>query len=223
MRNTRKFGRPLGVLPVGLAVLLLLLLLVQGAALASEDVVGKIVRLQGEVVLERGRTVLTPVAGDSLRSVDVAVTGKDGRLEASLADGTVLTLGGDTRFVFRDYDFRPEQDSGRMLFDLTEGAFRIVTGKISEMGKSTVVVRTPRATIGIRGTDAWGGFLRGDRFGVLMVQGKGVVISNQNGSQEIRTPGYGVWVKGADAILPEPVVWKDKAVAEAVATVSFKK
>ncbi len=52
-----------------------------------------------------------------------------------------------------------------------------------------------------------------------MVQGKEVVISNRNGSQEIKTPGFGVWVKGADAVLPEPRVWKD----EAVTTVSFGK
>ena len=222
MRKIREFEWPFGMLAAGVGILLLLWF-VQGWALASEEAIGKVVRLQGEVALERGETTLAPSRGGAVLSNDVAVTGKDGRLEVSLADGTVLTLGGDTRFVFRDYDFQPDRSSGRMLFDLTEGAFRIVTGKISRVGKSTVVVRTPRATIGIRGTDAWGGFLRGDRFGVLMVRGKGVVISNQSGSQEIKTPGFGVWVKGANAVLPEPEAWKAEAVAEAVATVSFGK
>lgn len=77
-----------------------------------------------------------------------------------MVDDTVVTLGDNTRFEVRDDLVSAELATGNVALSLLEGTFRLVTGPLT--GPLTggperpLVVTTPLATIGVRGTDFWG-------------------------------------------------------------------
>ena len=64
-------------------------------------------------------------------------------------DQTSLTVAPNSDIVLDSYAYDPEGQTGDMTLSLTRGALRFVGGRISK--KSEVQVRTPTATIGIRG------------------------------------------------------------------------
>lgn len=69
-------------------------------------------------------------------------------------DGQIVSVGSDSLFVITEYKFDPHKPKeGSFVGSLFKGAVRAVTGVIGETNKDNVKVKTPAATIGIRGTD----------------------------------------------------------------------
>ena len=64
-------------------------------------------------------------------------------------DQTSLAVAPDSDIVLDTYTYDPDQQSGDMALTLTRGTLRFIGGRISK--KRDVTVRTPTATIGIRG------------------------------------------------------------------------
>lgn len=89
-------------------------------------------------------------SGDELRSGDLIVTRGDGRAQLRFSDGAIVSLQPDTQFRIDDYRFDPQQQRG--FFTLLRGAMRTATGAIGKRDRSDYRMRTPTATIGIRGT-----------------------------------------------------------------------
>ncbi len=205
-----------------MSVLLACLCLSLAAAPAQAmEPVGQVVRVQGQA------SAVDPATGDSralapeadLYSGDRLETGSEARLEARFTDGTTLTLSADTVLLIDSYVL--DADGGGALLELTTGAFRAVTGAITDAPDPWFQVKTPLAAIGIRGTDFWGGWLGADGFGVLMISGdKRVVVSNAAGAVAL-SPGEGTSVS-APGTAPTPVKqWPAAKVARAVRTVTF--
>src|SRR3546814_15543233 len=63
-----------------------------------------------------------------------------------------MGLGGDARMVIDQMVFDPATQTGVQAFSLVQGAFVIASGAIGKFDPESVSVRTPVATIGIRGT-----------------------------------------------------------------------
>lgn len=81
-------------------------------------------------------------------------TGADGKVVLRFDDGQMAAISSETTFKVDDYRFeaaRPEQ--GNVAFSLLKGALRLVTGLIGERNQKAFALKTPNATIGIRGTD----------------------------------------------------------------------
>ena len=98
--------------------------------------------------------------GDSVSSGDTIVTAANGRVQIQLADGGLLALRPGTEFRIEKFAY-PQATSARAdtveqpasFFELVKGGFRSITGAIGKENKDDYRVRTPVATIGIRGTD----------------------------------------------------------------------
>ncbi|MGH7604610.1 MAG: FecR family protein [Gemmatimonadaceae bacterium] len=81
-------------------------------------------------------------------------TGPGAQVTLVFDDKQQVVLDENTSFKITDYRFKAEEPhNDRMVFDLLRGAMRFVTGIIGARNRDTVAVRTPQATIGIRGTD----------------------------------------------------------------------
>lgn len=81
-------------------------------------------------------------------------TGDNSRVVMKFEDGQVIALNANTSFKIDQYHFeqaRPEKSS--MVFSLLKGAMRAVTGLMVQNNANAFTLRTPSATIGIRGTD----------------------------------------------------------------------
>ncbi len=101
------------------------------------------------------------------------------------------------------------------------GAFRFLSGRVAKLASSDVSVTTPVATVGIRGTEFWGGPIDDQALGVFLIQGA-VSVSNAAGTQILSQPGQGTNVATPGAA-PGPVTfWPADKVNRAIATVTFR-
>lgn len=96
------------------------------------------------------------VAKDSLvESGDVLITGTDGRMRVRMQNGEQIALHPNTRFVIDQYTpaisaGRPE--TGKSFYSLVRGGFDAVVSSLGRRDSSSYRVKTPVATLGIRGT-----------------------------------------------------------------------
>lgn len=114
---------------------------------------GVIDLVEGQVnVLDANRKRRTVKVGDKIFEGDSIVTGKTGELHAELTDGGVLAIRPDTAMRIIKYQANGES-SDASIFGLLKGSFRSITGWIGKNAPASYQVRTPTATVGVRGTD----------------------------------------------------------------------
>ncbi|MCP4042857.1 MAG: FecR domain-containing protein, partial [Gammaproteobacteria bacterium] len=76
-----------------------------------------------------------------------------GMAQIRFKDGGFISLKSQSRFQVEEYNFSGKEDgTERSFFNLIKGGFRTITGLIGGRNKKAYRVRTPVATIGIRGT-----------------------------------------------------------------------
>jgi hypothetical protein len=120
-----------------------------------------------------------------------------------MADGGLIALKPSTEFVIDDFSYAgSDADTGsaenpdRSFFSLVKGGFRSITGAVGQKDKSAYRVRTPVATIGIRGTDYDAIYCdsaceTGSTGLYVGVTQGGVVLTNSAGSLELGPGQYG--------------------------------
>ena len=177
------FGRIVGVL-VGGAVALALVVSAHaqdaeiGVAAAVNPRTTGTPPAQAERVLTVGTNVFTQ---------ERIVTGERGQTQMLFLDESALTIGPNSDMVLDEFVYDPDAQTGSLVINATKGVFRLVGGKISK--KNPVLLKTPTATIGIRGGINY--TVIGDNslqtingFGQTTVESEGVRIT-------IDRPGYG--------------------------------
>lgn len=80
---------------------------------------------------------------------DEIITGAGGRVQMLFADDTRIAVGARSRLVIEDVLFDSSAGSSNFVVEAVSGAFRFLSGRSSDDSYS---VRTPTATMGIRGT-----------------------------------------------------------------------
>ena len=192
------------------------------ASAADAPVAGTVSHLQGAAFanhrvssdnLYKGRPVLV---GDHI------VTGHNSRVLLKMVDGAMLTLGEDTEFVISAYHYSKKAKQGSATLELIRGVFRAVTGAIGKLKERDFKVRTSVATIGIRGTDFWGGFHFSNSLDVALLDGKGIYIENAAGRVEVTSIGDGTTINSDNETPSAPKRWGDKKLDAAKQTVALK-
>ncbi|MDZ7750539.1 MAG: Ig-like domain-containing protein [Gammaproteobacteria bacterium] len=91
--------------------------------------------------------------GDAVFEGDVLET-KSGFVSIRFQDGTFFQLGANARAVLDEFTYQPEASEGSFASTVLIGAFRYVSGKLAELqtGRHSTI-KTPVATIGIRGSE----------------------------------------------------------------------
>lgn len=146
--TTRKSIKPRGVLTLVVALLAMLQWSPAWASVARvEFVVGEVVGVDAAGAIRR------LVKGSILNAGDTVKTA-EGRAQIRFTDGGYTSLQPQTEFRIDDYEYqnkKPEQSRG--FFSLLKGGLRTITGAIGRLRKKSYQLRTPVATIGIRGTE----------------------------------------------------------------------
>ena len=115
--------------------------------------VGEIGQIKGSGVLEReGDIVIKGNAGVGVQSMDAAVTA-NGTMRIDFIDETRVELTEQSRLVIDEFVFDPANDVGSLSIKASLGTVRYASGQIAKRYKQNVKIRTPSATIGVRGTD----------------------------------------------------------------------
>lgn len=149
---------------------------------------------------------------------DMLATGDDARLEATLADGTKLTLGENGEMLVDDFVYDPEAGNGRLALKVARGAFLFVGGETERTERTMVSIETPMATLGVRGTTVWGGYLDGF-YSIIVLDGE-VEVTTAGGSRTLRA-GQATEIVAPGRRPLEPHAWKQPKIARAVRTISF--
>lgn len=122
-------------------------------AAAPPNPAGKVELVEGEVtVFDKAKKARRVAVGDVVHEGEGIVTGRDGELHLDMEDGGFIAVRPNTRMSIAAYRAEGD-DKDKSVFSLLEGTFRSVTGWIGKFNPRSYQVRTPTATIGVRGTD----------------------------------------------------------------------
>ena len=191
-----------------------------GSQTAAQEAIGAVSRIQGVASATRDGATRRLGLNTSVFLKDVVSTGETARLEVTFADNTRLTLGEKAKLTLDTYVFNPAAGSGTIKFGLV-GAMRFLSGQVSKLANSDVSVTTAVASLGIRGTEFWGGPIDNQALGVFLIEGA-VSVSNAAGEQILSRPGQGTNI-ATPGSAPGPVtVWPQDKVNRAFATVAFQ-
>ena len=111
--------------------------------------------LTGEASAGPSLTRTTPIAkGQRIDSGNYVVTGAKSLVVLGFDDGQKMVLNENTQFRITSYSFKQDEPKkDKFSFDLLKGALRAVTSLFARRNPNAYALRTPQATIGIRGTD----------------------------------------------------------------------
>lgn len=185
-----------------LVALILLVMLALPATHAAASV-GKVMYTFGKVTVETP-AVEVLIKGDSVDAGNVIVTGPKGYVQLLLDDGTKIAIRPASRFVIEALempaeDGQPIIGEGKVLkasFNLQQGGFRTITGKIAQRNPGAYQVSTPSAVIGVRGTDYTARMCAADcgsgSDGLYVgVSDGGVTLTNNGGELSLGKNEYG--------------------------------
>jgi hypothetical protein len=148
---------------------------------------------EGSTTLVRGASFSTPVRREvPIRSGDRIRTGADGRVQLRFSDGALMSIQPGSDFRIDAYAF--DAVGQRSFFQLMQGSLRAVSGSIGKRDREDWRLKTPTATIGIRGTEftvdetacpASGCAAGGQPSLVVSVVAGRVAVTNEAGSIEV--------------------------------------
>lgn len=199
------------------------------ACAAAGPTVGMVTKVENQAqVGSEAAAVGTPV-----HMSDTLHTGAKGRLQVSFRDKTDLTLGENATVVIDRFVYDPDASVGEATLNATEGAFRLATGRISEMRNKDIKVSTPFAALAVRGTDFWSGPI-GGQFGVLLVSNSRLEVRKDECNEGTDTdrqkcrcavtlsqPGQGTDIDRRKRCPGTPSQWPPEKVEAALSTTSF--
>ena len=125
-------------------------------------------------------------------------TSKSGQAQLLFLDESALTIAANSDVVLDKFIYDPKTSKGELALSLGAGLFRFVGGRISKT--SGVTIKTPVATIGIRGgivivkAEPGTGATR-----ATFVFGKEMTVTNDSGvTVRVTRPGFSVDVASLD-------------------------
>jgi hypothetical protein len=128
-------------------------LLTFGSA-AWAQVVGVVAHLSGPLIAKKANGAVKVLAAKSeVENGDTLVSEKNTYAQIKFIDNGEITLRPNTTFKIENFAYdagKPQDDSAK--FDLVKGGLRSITGLLGKRNKEKFEMKTPSATIGIRGT-----------------------------------------------------------------------
>jgi hypothetical protein len=182
------------------AILLAFFILLLAAPPASAQLIGRVLAVKGSVFHERGNSRTAATSGTLLQVGDMVVS-SDGRAKIQLNDGSILSLGENSRMRIGDYQGTGNNFTTRLTIDV--GTLRALYNKTISEGRFEVETET--AVAAVRGTD-WLVEVTPARTSVALVEGE-VAVSGKGSAAGVtvvlRSPGEGTDVNRDAA--PTPV------------------
>jgi VCBS repeat-containing protein len=172
----------------------------QAAPGPAAQPIGRVDVATGTVSVLRDGASFELIVGDPVYQGDVIRTGGDGSVGIIFIDETITTLGNASRIVLDELIFDPESEEGSLSMTAVEGLFVVVSGAIAKSAPDAMVIKTPAASIGIRGTLV---YLKVTTEGVWMSLGEEaggyvgqVIVQNDISSVSMDFTGKLVFVPG---------------------------
>lgn len=151
-----------------------------GAAAEEPQVIGAATRLDPEVGARLGEADRSLIVGSHVYKNDLLWTGKHGKLQIELGDGTILRLGEKAKVALDEFVYQEDTSTFALALRGVAGAFRFIGGEIDKQAPGATKIDTPLATLTIRGTDIFAGPIDG-AYGVFVFSGQ-IEVATDAGS-----------------------------------------
>ena len=118
----------------------------------ASDNIGTVTELKGSGEIVRESNVVGNTQGIPLEAMDTARTEK-GKMRLDFIDDTRVDVIENSILVIDDFVYDPSSGTGKLDMRAALGTVRYASGQIAKNSRQNVRVRTPSATISVRGTD----------------------------------------------------------------------
>lgn len=186
---------PVGVIKKGFKMkfttIFLSLILFMSSVFAA-DPIGKVIAVEGKV--EASKRALS--RGASIFVADVVVVNAASKIQIKFSDGGLLNLIEKTEYRIDSYAFKTD---GKNEFgaELVKGGFRALSGSIGKENPDGFKVKTPVASMGVRGTIFEANIVRGETF--FGCDSGSISVSNEAGARVLNS-GEFVSSKSSDQL-----------------------
>lgn len=127
---------------------LILCILFVGSLFSAEgDPVGKVIAIEGQAQANERNLI----RGASVFVSDLIKVAAASKIQIRFTDGGILNLIENAQFRINSYAFN-QDGKNEFIAELATGGFRALSGSIANSNPDGYAVKTPVATIGIRGT-----------------------------------------------------------------------
>ena len=115
----------------------------------------------GDVTLSKGNSVIDRKDGEKdvkvekdldIFSNDTVKTGK-GQVAIEFLDETRVDITQHSKLIIDDFVYDPNQKTGKLSLKATLGTVRYASGQIAKNSAQNISIKTPTATVSVRGTD----------------------------------------------------------------------
>jgi len=188
----------------------------QASGAALGDPVGQVTQIRGTVVVTRADGTEEQLqAGSPIYQDDVISSGADGAVGINFVDNSSMSMAANGRMVIDTLVFDSGQGNGQQVFDLIQGAFAFASGQIGAADPDNVMVRSPVATIGIRGTRFAVNVDQVDAETTVTLFEGAVVVRNDAGEQVLTEIGDSTVVSTLQTP-PSPIFQMDAATQQLI-------
>jgi len=130
---------------------LILIILLQQNLFAAE-VVGKILASEGSVRAKSEAEERTLSKDSDVYLLETIIVGAASRAQILFSDGALMNLIPNTEFRVNTYRYKVAAQADQASSELLKGGLRLLSGSIAKKNPNEFDIKTPSATIGLRGT-----------------------------------------------------------------------
>jgi hypothetical protein len=134
---------------VRLLALVTLLLL---SLTTSSGEIGKVTEQSGPTEIRRDKANLPSSISSGIEMSDI-VTTANSKTAITFKDDTKVQITEQSKLVIDTFVYDGEKKTGKLAIKMALGTIKYASGQIAKNDPQQVVVETPTATIGVRGTD----------------------------------------------------------------------
>ena len=129
--------------------ILLVILFYAGPLWAS---IGNVDKLEGKGVIDRNKTDITLEQELPIEQYDTVKTG-NGKVGILFIDDTRVDVTQHSKLIIDEFVYDPNTKKGKLNLSAKLGTIKYASGQIAKTSRQDIIITTPTATIGVRGTD----------------------------------------------------------------------
>ena len=118
----------------------------------AAGIIGDVILHQGNAVIEQDGVDVESEKGLDVFSYNTVKTGK-GKVAIEFIDDTRVDVTQHSKLIIDEFVYDPNTKTGSLSLKAALGTIRYASGQIAKTSPTNVQIRTPTATIGVRGTD----------------------------------------------------------------------
>ncbi len=113
---------------------------------------GRVTEQTGPMEIVRAKKSVSSAVNTSVEMNDTVVTARS-RAELTFEDNTTVKISEQSKLLIDDFVYDANRGTGRLALKVALGTAKYASGQIAKNNPQQVAVKTPTATIAVRGTD----------------------------------------------------------------------